>query len=95
MNVISVEVHPEGVIEVCKSGGVRGLIQSETSAAAARCNGMVEWHSPMADPYAGVVDEGDYTPIGKVVMKRGLGRDAQAAQHYEAKHKVLLSGSGW
>lgn len=93
---VQVVVHPEGVIEVCKSGGVRGIIEAEASAAAGRCNDMVRWHSPMeADAYVGVVDEGTYTAIGKVAMKRGLGKDGQAAQYYEAKHNVLLAGSGW
>ena len=92
---VRVKVHTGAVRELLHSGGITGILESESQAAAARCNGMVEWHSPMADPYVAFVDDGGYTSIGKVAMRRGLGKDGMAAQHYEAKHAVLLKGSGW
>ena len=90
-----VEIDVAGVRELLNSDGVVSLLQSECDAAAARCNGLVSWHSPMDAPaYRGVVDHAPYSAVGKVVMN-GLGRDGLAVAHEDAKHNTLLKGCGW
>lgn len=77
------------------SDGVVALLQGECDAAAGRCNGLVEWHSPMeAEAYGASVDRGKFTAIGKVYM-RSLGPDGLAVAHEDAAHNTLLRGCGW
>lgn len=93
---VKVEVHTPAVRVLLNSGGVMAELQKHSDAAAARCNALVEWHSPMSAPaYIAVVDNASYTAVGKVVINRGLGDDGKAALYYEAKYKCLENGSGW
>ena len=91
-----VKVHTGAVRELLNSPGVMGMLQEQCDPAAARCNALVEWHSPMQAPaFIAKVDNGKFTAVGKVFMNPGLGRDGKAVMYYEAKHKVLLKGCGW
>ena len=92
---VQVKIHIGEVRACLKSGGVRALLQSECDAAAARCNDLVSWHSPMDSPaYSAHVDDGAFTAVGKVTMN-GLGRDGNAVAYENAKHNTLLRGCGW
>lgn len=91
-----VKIHISEVRSLLNSDGIVGVLQEECDAAAARCNGLVEWHSPMKveDAYGASVDHGKYTAIGKVYMKH-LGKDGMAVAHENAKNNTLLKGCGW
>ena len=92
---VQVRVHVGEVRALLNSGGVMAELQKHCDQAAARCNGLVEWHSPMqGDAYRAVVDNAPYTAVGKVVMN-SLGDDGLAVAHEDAKHNTLLKGSGW
>lgn len=98
MSVTKVTVDTGAVRDLLHSAGVRSLLMDECEQAADRCNALVQWHSPMqADAYGAGVQDGGFTAVGIVGM-RNLGpyKDGQHAVHYyEAKHKVLLRGTGW
>ena len=98
MIVTRVKVNVGPLRELMNSGGVVGELQEHCEAAAARCNGLVEWHSPMDAPaFSADVDTGGFTAVGKVTMNR-TGTSAQghmATAMYDAKHKALLKGCGW
>jgi len=90
-----VKINIGEVRSLLNSDGIVGILQEECDAAAARCNGLVEWHSPMhADAYGASVDHGRYTAVGKVYM-RHLGRDGLAVAYEDAAHNTLLKGCGW
>ena len=96
---VQVKIHVGAVRECMRSAGVRSVIQRECDAAAARCNDLVEWHSPDKSPmrspaYSAHVDDGEYTAVGKVAMNR-LGRDGLAVVYEDAAHNTLLKGCGW
>ena len=92
---VQVKSHVGEVRSLLNSGGVMGELQKHCDQAASRCNGLVEWHSPMrSDAYSAVVDNARYTAIGKVVMN-SLGRDGLAVVHENAAHNTLLKGCGW
>ena len=92
---VQVKIHVGEVRALLNSGGVMGELQKHCDQAAARCNGLVQWHSPMRpDAYKAIVDNAEYTAIGKVVMN-GLGRDGIAVAHENAAHNTLLKGCGW
>lgn len=96
MIVTNVKVHIGGVRDCLKSGGVVSELRTHCEHAAARCNGLVQWHSPMNSPaYKAVVDEAKYTAVGKVVMNTGLGTDGNAVEHENAAHDTLMRGCGW
>lgn len=93
---VQVKVNTGEVRALLNSGGVVAELQKHADEAAARCNALVEWHSPMDAPaYIGVVDNAPYTAVAKVVINSGLGKDGDAALYMEAKHKILARGSGW
>ena len=94
----NVKINTGTVRDLLNSPGVVGILKEECEAAAERCNGLVDWHSPMEAPaFIGEVDKGRYSAVGKVRMAN-VGSPEQshmAAAMYEAKHKVLLKGCGW
>lgn len=92
---VQVKIHIDEVRALLNSGGVVDELQRRCDAAAARCNGLVAWHSPMDGPaYSAHVDNAPFTAVGKVTMNR-LGRDGMAVAHEDAKHSTLLRGCGW
>lgn len=92
---VQVKIHTGEVRALLNSGGVVAELQKHCGQAAARCNALVEWHSPMRAPaYRAVVDTGGYTAVGKVAMN-SLGRDGMAVANEDAKHNTLLKGCGW
>lgn len=98
MSVTRVTIHKGAVRALLNSGGVMGELQKHCDQAAARCNGLVEWHSPMDPPaFIAEVDNAPYSAVGKVRMANA-GHPKQghmATAMYDAKHKALLRGCGW
>ena len=98
MSVTKVTIHVGEVRALLNSGGVMAELQKHCDQAAARCNGLVEWHSPMGAPaFVADVDNAPFTAVGKVRMARTghPGQDHMATAMYDAKHKALLRGTGW
>lgn len=92
---VQVRLNIGEVRSLLNSGGVSGILQEQCDSAAARCNSLVRWHSPMdAEAYGSAVDHGRYTAIGKVYM-RSLGRDGLAVAYEDAANNTLLKGCGW
>lgn len=92
---VQVKINIGEVRSLLNSDGISGILQEQCDAAAARCNSLVQWHSPMnAEAYGSAVDHGAYTAIGKVYM-RSLGRDGMAVVYEDAAHNTLLKGCGW
>lgn len=95
MSAVEVELDMSGVRAILKSDGVRSVLMSECQAAAGRCNSLVSWHSQMtADAYGAAVQDGGFTAIGIVGMRR-LGHDGKAVAYENAAHNTLLKGCGW
>ena len=98
MSVSKVSISTAAVREILRSDGVKAILREECEEAAERCNRLVEWHSPMeAESFGGDVQDGGFTAVGIVGMRHlGPREDGRlAVAHYDAKHKVLLKGTGW
>lgn len=90
-----VSVNVSEVRRVLKSPEMRAFLSTECDAAAARCNSLAQFHSPMyADAYGSYTSEGKYTAIGHVATRR-IGRNGTAAIYENAAHNTLLKGCGW
>ena len=92
---VQVKIHTGEVRALLNSAGIVDLLQGQCDQAAVRCNGLVRRHAPMkAQAYGAAVDNGRYSAIGKVYMRR-LGKDGLAVAYEDAKHNTLLKGCGW
>lgn len=91
MKVRRVKVHSPALrAEVMKSGGLVSLLESESQAAAARCNAIAEKpHGRIGDLYRGFASIHSNTAVGVVasVGAAGLKDDAE--------NNTLHRGTGW
>lgn len=88
------QANPSGIVEICKSHGMRLALDAAASSIAAEANGrakpliseqLLDGGRVDMDPYRSSVDELDHTLVGAVFTHTQLGRIN------EARNKTLSS----
>lgn len=88
-NDIKVTINKTGVVQLCKSSGVKSFLESEVSKACSRCNSMYSGSKYSVSPYGYNVEEHTHTAVGRIYTKTKFGKLDNA------RNNTLKKATGW